>query len=337
MATNVENQADKDLAAFRLAGSMTGLAVEKILGIPLARFCRPANLACIGLSVFTPEFTLVKAANLELEAQKALDACDPDDLSQLNIQPEKFKEQFIDLLGRENYSQGKIAQAIMRLADNGNKAQVDALRRSFAILMSCDLKLMPDFMPEPNVWFDGNYVCLAGVEQAIDISKQPKLMLEYGPGIAGSRRIPGEVNQITRSILIEKNPYSAHVLKYLASLYDIEEPRLTVMNIGIGSATEELLGTDLKGQIDVIVASMVYSAGIEELTKGIQNGKRLLRKGGKFVVLAPFEVRSGEMPGMDMLMASRREFGDEEYLHPFTFTTMASRKDTRAYYAIYQK
>lgn len=338
MATSITNkESEVDQANFRRAGFITGTIVESMLEVPFARFVKPTHLALIGLSVFaSEEFTIVKPADLELAVQQATDAYQSIDLAKYGTTFPKLRDRYKALIGEEDYSKGEIAKAIRQISNTGEDYTGEKIKRTFATLMAYFLKCHPSFIPEPGVELDYNFLYLNGIQHELDLLKQPEIMVEYGPGISGTRRIPREIRQIGQTICIDKNAYTAQILTGLATLYNFKSPQFTVENSSIGQASEKLLNTDIAGHIDIIVASQVYSAGSREIIRGIQNGKKLLRTGGTFAVLTRLKVEPTEMQGEEMLQACRETFGEEEIFYPFTYMTMASRQQVEAFYAIFK-
>lgn len=336
MATQLENLEKRDKAVCDLAFSMAVTAVGKTLGIRDSGFVGPFILSRIGLSVLADqEITLAKAPNLREAAKVAYRGYNKGFLRKNNITASGFKKRFSELIGKGDCSRGEIGKGIKQLQVNGDTSGSEVISMAFADLMACTLKLRPDFVPETGIWTKGSLIGLTCTQLGVDLQRPTEVMIEYGPGVVGSHRISGEIDQLKHSVLIEKNPYTAKVLAGLALLHGVEDRKLTVINDDISSASEGLLNTDLRGQTDLIVASMIYSAGSEEIITGIQSGKRLLREDGTFVIVTPERVEPGQMAGQEMLEAARGVFGYEDILCSYSYMTLGGQK-VDAYMAVFK-
>jgi len=150
-------------------------------------------------------------------------------------------------------------------------------------------------------------------------NRQPAVVLEYGPGITGTKFIDAQLSALGRNLFpfqyvaVSDGPFiNQFLMGYLGSnadkLYGSEVRRLATSGTlfigredGMLQATEALLATPQPSgtheMCDVILMTGVHEAQPEELEFAIKNSNHLLRQGGKLMLSAPLtQVRDTMTP-----------------------------------------
>ena len=250
---------------------------------------------------------------------------------------EEFIKRYPSLIGNDDYATGEVAGALRTASEKLGPQGAELLERKFAKLFAYMLIACPHLkqkIPHPGVTIDTqNRRLKLGEITAVDLDASPKIVMEYGPGIPGVHKIPNEVSQIPTNIYIESGVYASQVLFTLASHYDLAEPSFIGRENGIKEAGKDALESGLENSVDIITAAMVQSAGPEEFTAGIKQGKKLLRPNGLFVIQAPTEVKPGEMSGNAIFEVTRDTFGDPMKICPYRI----GGGSRTAYYTVFKK
>jgi hypothetical protein len=319
-----------------------GRAIEQRLNIPMAHLVHPQDLAAIGASVYAEDQVSIRLQDPQSRAREVADVYSSADYNYNGTTREAFIEGYPSLIGNGDYAKGEIATALYNASKYLNPTETKILERKFAELYAKMLIAEPQLkqhVPHPGVTIDShNKILKLGNKEVIHLDPAPTNVVEYRPGLAGIHKIPDEVTQTTRYIYFESSPYINQVLTCLAHKYDLlKDNRFIGREDGIEEAGKVMLQSGLSGQVDIIIASMVHSAGDKELTAGIKQGEALLRPGGLFVIQAPLEVKPGEMSGEDMFNVARNTFQEPIKEHRFEYFNKRDNNNRNAYYAVFKK
>lgn len=286
-----------ELEQFMNLGLQLSQVVERRLGVQHATWVHPQDLAVIGLAVYSGEGqdTKLLYLNPRGHAHEVVSGYKKEALQRFGITPTRLEAIYPDLTGNGDYSKGIVADALRRADHNFNQEEFREFQFMMASLMARYAKMKPDNIGDPNVRLDtltGSLRFSSGVTHPL--VTWPNVVIEYGPGTVGFKKLPAEVSVTPQTILIETNYYINQFLFSGAQSYGMREPQVITRMDGIKSATEEFLSQNPEGVIDLVIMSMVHSAGEEELEAGITNAHRLLKPGGLFAVQAVEQVKERE-------------------------------------------
>lgn len=179
------------------------------------------------------------------------------------------------IAGRDgDYGKGSIAKALQESKKLIGNNDAETLERNLARLLAYSIKENPHLIsPGQNIRLDIARKVIVFVHGGrYSLSQMPNNLIEYGPGIAALKRIPQEIRAIKQTILIENNIFVNELLIAFARLYNIPYPQIIGREDGIVSATQELLESmNAKEHFDMIIMSMVHTAGKETIEIGIEN------------------------------------------------------------------
>lgn len=295
-------------------GMNLALQIQERLGVELALIINPVDLTMIGTALYDPEETIYQDPSVREHAEEMLKYLTPNMLRRTGISKDELINRYLALLGyipgtnQADYATGEVANALINAPQIAGEEEIEAFKKEFAHLMTYSLIMHPTLIGHAgvrinNVDQDTAIVTAAGAN--LKRIKPPKLVIEYGPGLTAFEKLPAEVAQTPRTIFIERNRYVNEALLFGALLQGLstsDESLIANSQVigsakGMKTATEELLALGFEGTADVIINSRTYTAGDEEMTAGIRNGYRLLKKGGLFIVQAVNEVNPGEVSG----------------------------------------
>jgi hypothetical protein len=228
-----------------------------------------------------------------------------------------IKTEYRDLIGQTNYAHGKVAKALGSLERRFSPDRVqeldDLLARFTAFFLAFEGNETHAQFPQPGIRLtNGGDGLQSPLGQIHALSKVPEVVLEYGPGIAGIQRLQsGEItgDAATRWVMIDQNRYTSSLIDYYSRYKGASAPKVVSKNATIAEATSAIRTVRPEGNVvDLIIASMTYSAGAKELEKGIANGHHLLRPGGTMAILEPNQASGKEASARQLLPILERYF-----------------------------
>lgn len=189
---------------------------------------------------------------------------------------------------------------------------------------------------------------------------QPAVILEYGPGITGTKFIDAQLSALGRNlfpfqyIAVSDGPFiNQFLMTYLGNkadkLYGQEVRRLATSGTlfigredGMQQATEALLATPQPSgtheMCDVILMTGVHEAEPTELEYAIKNSHHLLRPGGKLMISAPTaQVRDTMAPFLTQLQWAKETGYDVEWQQTANTGDSALGTNTQSGLAVLQK
>jgi len=269
-----------DQRNFYEQGFSLGLVMEQRLGVPLGRLIHPQDLALSGLAVYAAKECQTTRLGVDVltHVRNVAGGYAPAAFQKAGATPEQLIQRYPALIGNGDYAKGEIAEALRTASSKLTPQEIEQLEREFAMLFARMVKAQPEsrttVITEPGVKIDivRQHLNLGGRQQ-FPLDQSPNVVVEYGPGIAGARKIPDEVKQIPQNIYIEHGIYANQTLVFLAALYGLVSPRggqFIGREDGIAQAGAVFLQMGAADQIDIVTASMVHAAGEKELTTGIR-------------------------------------------------------------------
>ncbi len=228
-----------------------------------------------------------------------------------------------DLLGT-NMKDGRVHYAISDAYERLREDGADTLQDQFAELLAYQHKLDPDFnLGQPGIRVDYEANLIRGVEgeEVYRMSQSPKIIVEYGPGLAAASKSLTEIPRADTTVFIDTNPYVSTFLKERALLNGLTPPQFIVKAESLGTATSDLL-PDFEGRADIVIASRVRPADHEDLIEGINRGQQLLRPGGLYIMqdYVQTEFPSGK-PFYPLIKEAVTVFGPPDKFAEFPFKT----------------
>jgi len=338
-------------------GHQLGTEIEQYLGVELAYLVHPQLLTLIGASVYAPNELSLSSPNVHTLVSKDIRNYPESTIQKSGYSREQLEQKYIALVGfdpqsnQTNFSNGEIASVLRGAKEKVGEKGAQTLERMCANMMARFLKLDKSILnrlANPGIRIDlsnpdANNVTLFADESPFIQIPSPDVVVEYGPGIASFKKLPHEVKATPLTVFIEKSVYANQLLVYGARLYGIQvenvpnkPAQLIGREDGIKSATQELIrvGAD---DIDLIIASGAQSAAKEELTAGVINGHRLLRKGGVFVI-RNIKGLVNEISGMEILDLLRQTFKTDPIAYnDFTAIQPTTGIRTPAFTAAFKK
>lgn len=330
--------------AYATAGLQLAAAIELNLNVHLAKLLGPDDLAAsVGMAYAGDEIAYRITTDYKTHINELLSRIPAGVFQRIKVSPEELAARYPDLIGRGNYAQGEVTQALANSRNILPPAQAEALMRMSAAFLARAIDLDPSLVYPPNLNLspDGTQIFARG--NLLYAIAPPQVVVEYGPGIARAKTLELELRQhpLRQSILIDRNPFTATVLSMTGTLnnLDVTTGRQVVpREDGIVAATNELLRTGAGGKIDLVMMGSVETAGEADLAIGIVNARKLLRTGGLLVIQAKSEVKPGDASGSFIYQAAERTFGEKAKVYlPYTYTDPLTCQFRVAYGAVFKK
>lgn len=318
-------------------GLTLGNFIEEKLGVDHAKFVHPEHLALCAHAAYLGDDTVSLMPDFKEQIQLGVSSWGDETLIRNNTTREKLAKRYPDLIGNGNTSEGEIAKALRKARTTLPEETEEVVETEFAQMMVKLLKEDPGAAGTSTSKLspDGRLIIFRDFP-FFRLAKTPELVVEYGPGSAAANRIQPEIafnQQRYQTIFIEKGWYLSQLLGSMAASFGVTYPRVIPRMDGIAAATNELLTVGAKDRVGLVMASMVHSAGFDELSIGIENAHRLLTPGGVFALQTPHEVRIGEAKGEDVIRKATEVFGPAAKIEESKYkmsTTGAIRDITKA-------
>lgn len=323
--------------AFRLGGF-----IQDRLGVDLAALTHPIDLVACGIVAYAgQEGKSIRLMN-QNPSQTARDmvrGIDPVAFRRLAGTPGRFLSNYPRLIGGGRYEGGTIVTALKGAYQKLGPQQGEVLERDMAILLAHYFRIKPTLMPPPEVRVDpskGEIRFNNGPTFSLPYS--PDIVMEYGPGLVAYHKVTQEMRLTPQTILVENNKFVNQALITYAGLNGLQPPRIIGREDGITGTTEELLRDNGDDLLDIVIMSMVHSAGLAEIEAGIVNGRRLLRRGGLMVVQNPNKVNAGETAGVEVYTMLTDHFGANPRIRQdFSYRQLTTRQTITGFKAIFEK
>lgn len=307
-------------------GSKIGATIEQRLGVRMAALTHPVDLALIGLAVYAQDQISPRLrGNPSYHAQGVAGTYSSQIFARAEIDKGQFIRGYPELIAKDGqYAKGKIATAIREAGTKLTEEETLALESYLGRLAALFFVNEPEQIPKPEVRMNhfGGQTVFDTYEVELYRGGTPGIIVEYGPGVNAFGRFNKELRPIRLSILIERSNYVNSLLYSGSSLFGYSNrldlaPGVITRRDGISQATAEMLKGGFSGFVDVVLMSMVHSAGESEIRAGIANGYSLLRKGGAIIAQSPYDPLSeDECSGRVMLEVLKSKFGDgSPYMH----------------------
>src|SRR3989344_5350233 len=127
-----------------------------------------------------------------------------------------FSSNYHEMIGAGNYRDGTIAQALVDAPEKLSERDLTRLTQSLGLSYTEALLLMPEefaHLPEPSIRLVPREQSLTmWGDHTFDLPFWPGIVVEYGPGIAGLRKMTREIPATAQTVLIEKGDYKNAVL-----------------------------------------------------------------------------------------------------------------------------
>lgn len=352
---NPPNQLQSD---FIKKGVLLAVETEHSLGIKYAGLVRPEFLALIGACVYAPNEISISSPDAESFVSENIKEF-PDSLIQdVGCSRTELQQSHLKLVGYSPetkeaiFPDGELASALRGAKEKVGVKKAEILERKYANIMAYALMLNPrtlNDLSNPGIRVDMSNPNTDTVPLLSDglpfvQIKRPNIVVEYGPGIVAFKKIPSEVKATPQTFFIEKRLYACELLTTGANLYGIQTenrpdspPQLVNTREGIKTTTQNLLKIGAENNIDLIIASGVQTAGREEITEGIINGHKLLRKGGAFAIRTIEENIYG-ISGKETFDLLKKTFGKDPTANkPTTTVNRSTEKVNPAFCAVFTK
>jgi hypothetical protein len=318
-------------------GLNLGNFIEQRLGVDHAAFVHPEHLVSCAHAAYLGDDAKVLLTDFEEQIQMGINSWGDETLARTHTTREKLAQRYPALIGNGNYSDGEIAKALRLARTTLPEKTEKVVETEFALMMARVLKENPSEAgtSASRLSPDGRLIIFRDAP-FFRLAKTPELVVEYGPGAAAANRIQPEIAfnpQRYQTVFIEKGWYLSQLLGSMAASFGVTYPRFIPRMDGITAATDELLTVGAKNKAGLVMASMVHSAGIEELSRGIENAHELLEPGGVLAIQTPHEVKLGEAKGEDVISKAIEVFGEPAKTEESSYvmsTTGAVRKITKA-------
>lgn len=188
-------------------GFKLGLFIERKLKLPYSLFVLPQDIALVSASVYLAEYQddiVITTPAREKHIHCAIERYNPqiffkyfDKNGLLNSYP--------NLIGHGDYSKGELAKALRDAPQNLTPIQNSWLEKGLAEHFARYIRLYPDTIPNPEISI--NFSNAGSTElkfkSFLHSTGQISNMVEYAPGLRSLKRIPGELQNIGQSTLIE--------------------------------------------------------------------------------------------------------------------------------------
>ncbi|MBI4136546.1 hypothetical protein HY469_00630 [Candidatus Roizmanbacteria bacterium] len=288
--------------------------IDARLGVEGARYTSPLDLARIGAAVYaSDEFEL----HVEMSERYIAEfyALLKRKFRHFDADYSAFSVRYREMIGEGDYRSGTIAQALLEAPAQLSETEYERLVASLGTNYAEALSLIPGefaHVPEPSVrmyprekrmTFWGNY--------SYPMPFWPDFVVEYGPGIAGARRMNREMLATPQTVLIEKGDYKNAILASYGRRKGLVYPQLITRKDGIISATRELLQAGGSDRVDMVIAGNIHRAGPEEVRAGIRHGYQLLHPEGLLVMTGPTRVTGNAVDIDSMIDEAAKLFGND--------------------------
>lgn len=342
----------EDEERFYSTGINLAAEVERFLGVKLATMVNPKDLASVAACVYAPTEPIKPCMSPQQHAEWVAKQYSPKFYEVMHTTPGDLAKRYPSLIGvdengRGDYSRGEVADALRGASTLFPLDKVEILERKLGQLFGMMLKIdqaMVKSDPGFRLRLTPPLQLIADGRPFVSIT-HPTIVAEYGPGLVAFRKLPVEIAQTPINILIENNRFTNEALVTGAALYGLRIRHSEVVSAqvigredGIKSATAELLGIGLASEVDIILASKIQTAGLEEITAGIVNAHILLKRGGLLAFQEVETAEKSEVSGRQMLDLAKQVFGKSpDYRRDITLTNAKTGKRKDAFAAVFIK
>lgn len=255
--------------------------------------------------------------------KKSRSGYNPSGLAKLGLTSSELEKIYPDFIGKDNFENSVVVKALRSAPETKGQETADKFESWFAELFALHVLAYPDAMKNkrPNIRLrylpTQSQIEFTG-GSVYPLSTPPTIVMEYGPGIVSWVKILEETRYTPLTLFIDKNPFVCHFLRALTHLSPPNtnspfDPKLGFIPEGIKSTTDRLVEDAVK--TDLIMASMIHSAGEEEIAAGIINGYKSLKEGGILAVQAVRQVDPGEVSGTRIRQIAEDTFQRLPKLH----------------------
>lgn len=249
----------------------------------------------------------------------------PQRLTSIGLSADSFEFRYLDMIGSGDLQRGKIARAARRtlesVPEDRRNGLIDIMAKYVGTMLVLDPHLLAS-QPYSSIQIDSNSnsVIFTDTKSSIPIERPIRNVMDLGSGLTGVHRFESDRDKdIDHLTLVEPNRFESVIVGTVLKERGYKEAKDYEIQQGKMS---EVLNTKLMSGLpeeDLIIMSMVHSAGLDELTRGISGSAGLLREGGAFVLRSVDEVKSGEASRQDIVPYAIDFFGQPDFAEPFKY------------------
>lgn len=311
--------------------------IEDKLGVPNAGVLHPFDLARISGVAFAGDEIAYRLPNWKNYSQQVADQYSIKFPNLMRGLPaDTFRDIYADLIGKGDYGRSRVAKVLAKKPRQLQEQDFLDLQADLADIFVQTYMRNEVNVPDTVAHIRRGFITVGDVF-SFPLPFSPEVVVEYGPGLVGLRRID-EVADITHTVLIENNTFKSFALSAYSRIVtgDLDPNKIVNRADGMQTATHDMLTGGYENRVNIIIATSIQSAGQKELEVAIQNTYPLLANGGLFVMHGE-DAFPGSIGIDEMMHLARQSFGEPLRVEHVQVIQQTTGKRGRGKATLFQK